>query len=102
MDGRKGSMRKTLSARYGSASVGRRGGVVVLRGQRAVTVYGCRKILSYSPCEIRLCVEKSELFVVGDDLLCTCFSAGSATVEGRIDGVFYKDCKQREEVGGTL
>lgn len=96
MDERNGSIKERLSARYGSGSA-RRGGMVVLHGQRAVTVYGCRKILSYSPWEIRLCVEKSELSVLGEGLLCTCFSSGSATVEGRIDGVLYQDCKRRGE-----
>ncbi|MBQ2734260.1 MAG: YabP/YqfC family sporulation protein [Clostridia bacterium] len=103
MEEKNGSMRKKLSARYGSGSALRNGGVVVLRGQRAVTVYGCRKILLYSPREICLCVEKRELSVVGENLLCTCFSAGSATVEGCIEGVFYKEgCKRWREDGRNL
>ena len=62
---------------------------VIVRGQRCATVYGCRKILFYSPCEIRLCMGRRVLSVLGERLLCTCFSAGSVTVEGQICGVFY-------------
>ena len=102
MDHRNEGIRKKLSARYGSDSVPHNRGLVVLRGQRAVTVYGCRKILSYSPCEIRLCVEKCELSVIGEALLCTCFSAGSATVEGYIGGIFYKGCKRQREDGAGV
>ena len=99
MDERNGSIKERLSARYGSHAARQRGGMVVLHGQRAVTVYGCRKILSYSPWEIRLCVEKRELSVLGEGLLCTCFSSGSATVEGKIDGVLYQARKQWGEDG---
>ena len=102
MDEKREGMRGRLLARYGSGSSLRNGGLVVLRGQRAVTVYGCRKILLYSPCEIRLCVEKRELSVLGTHLLCTCFSAGSATVEGCIDGIFYKTGRSEREGEGRL
>ena len=62
---------------------------VIVRGQRCATVYGCRKILLYSPREIRLCMGRRVLCVQGEGLLCTCFSAGSVTLEGKISGVFY-------------
>ncbi|MBR3895070.1 MAG: YabP/YqfC family sporulation protein [Clostridia bacterium] len=80
--------RQRLAARYGSASQ-RGGSCVVLQGQRRVTVYDCRKILEYSPKEIRLAVMKCTLSVVGEELFCPSFSAGTVTVEGYITGVTY-------------
>lgn len=72
--------------------------MVVMRGQSGVTVYGCRKILLYSPCEIRLRVGKKELSVLGKNLFCTCFSAGSVTVEGQVSGVLYRTVDASEPV----
>lgn len=90
MQNEKESIRKRLSGRYTMDAVLGDRELVVLRGQCGVTVYGCRKILSYSPCEICLRVGKRRLSVLGEELCCTCFSAGSVTVEGRIRGVFYE------------
>jgi len=80
--------RQRLVARYG-ASAQRGGGCVVLQGQRRVTVYDCRKILEYSPKEIRLTVKKRTLSVRGEELFCPSFAAGTVTVEGYITGVVY-------------
>ena len=91
------SMKKSLALRYGANRYMQNRELTVLRGQRSVTVYGCKKILLYSPCEIRLCVEKKELSVLGEHLFCTCFSAGSVTVQGKIFGVMYGG-GNREEV----
>jgi len=91
------SMKKGLASRYGASQYLQNRALTVLRGQRSVTVYGCKKILLYSPCEIRLCVEKKELSILGEALICTCFSAGSVTVEGRIHGVVYRGCNREKE-----
>ncbi len=84
----KWGLRQRLAARYGARSQGG-GGCVVLQGQRSVTVYDCRKILEYSPKEIRLAVPKRTLSVMGERLFCPSFAAGTVTVEGYITGVVY-------------
>ena len=84
----KRGLRERLVARYGAAAQ-RSGGCVVLQGQRKVTVYDCRRILEYSPKEIRLAVPRRTLSVVGERLFCPSFSAGTVTVEGYISGVVY-------------
>ncbi len=61
----------------------------VLHGERGATVYGCRRILCYSPERICLCVGKRHLFVRGTDLICTSFNAGCVSVEGRLEGIGY-------------
>ncbi len=90
MQEEKQNFRKRFVARYGSGGLQRRSETVVIRGQYGVTVYGCRKILLYSPCEIRLQLGKRELSVLGRGLFCTCFSAGCVTVEGDVGGVLYQ------------
>ena len=91
----KTGLRKRLSARYGS-SVGMRGkDMVVMRGGRGATVYGCQKILYYSPREIRLGVGKRTLSVIGEGLYCAAFGAGTVTVEGCVMGVTYLEEKMQ-------
>ncbi len=76
---------------------------IILRGQESAVVYGCRKILEYSPASVILKVGKKEVQISGQDLVCTSFSAGAVTVEGCIYGVNYferagrKSDVQREE-----
>lgn len=62
---------------------------IVLRGERSATVYGCRKILRYAKERICLSLGKRRVCVRGEELICTAFSAGTVTVEGRITGVAY-------------
>ncbi len=78
-------LRARLRARYGSG-VGR-GEMVVWRGVGGVTVYGCRKILLYSPREIRLCMSERILSVAGEGLFCSSFSAGAVSICGSITSV---------------
>jgi len=85
-------------ARYDMRGLLERRDLIVLRGQSHATLYGCRRILLYSPSEIRLCIGKREVSLVGERLLCTCFSAGSVTVEGHIVSVQYHTSA---ETGGT-
>ena len=70
------------------SSVGARE-LVVLRGKRGGTVYGCRKILQYSPIEIRLLLSGCAVSLVGESLYCTSFGAGTVTVEGEIRSATY-------------
>jgi hypothetical protein len=86
-----------LASRYRDLSALRQREMLVLRGQHSLTVYGCRRILFYSPCKICLCVGKKTLCVLGCDLYCASFSSGSVTIEGRIEAVSY----QNEQVAPT-
>ena len=63
--------------------------LTVMRGDREVVVYGCKKILLYTPQEIRLAIKKQCLCVCGADLFCTSISGGAVTVEGRIAAIRY-------------
>ncbi len=62
---------------------------VVLRGDGCAVIYGCRKILCYEAERICLSIAGRGVCVFGRELICTAFSAGSVTVEGRIEGVRY-------------
>ena len=68
--------------------------VAILQGEARVTVYGCRRILRYEP--TRVCVKRAHgrVCVRGEALICTAFSMGCVTVEGRIDsvGVCREEC----------
>jgi len=85
---RKESLRRRLALRYGNAA-NTQGETVILRGRRGVTVYGCRRILSYSPCEIKLSLGRVSVVVTGKELYCSSFSAGTVSVEGKVYGVIY-------------
>lgn len=63
--------------------------LIVLTGDSRATLHGCRRILRYSPCEIRLCIGRREVSLTGERLICTCFSGGSVTVEGVIRAVSF-------------
>lgn len=86
--------------------IGRGGGVraladtlgtdtAVLRGEHGAVVYGCRRILYYSPARICLSLGKRQIAVTGKDLICTSFCAGSVTVAGSVEGIAY--CRARCE-----
>lgn len=87
---KKTTIRQRLSARYGRASEQVKN-VVVMQGECAVTVYGCQRILQYSPCEIRLSLGRRALSVTGTRLFCPSFSAGTVTVKGCVVGVCFVD-----------
>ena len=63
------------------------GETVALYGDRRVTVWGCRRILGYSPKEIRLQMKHRRVIVRGEGLICSCFSGGCTTLQGLICGV---------------
>lgn len=71
--------------------------MVVLRGQSELTVYGCKKILLYTKPEIRLSMPKKQLCILGEDLLCTSFTGGAVTVEGKIEAVRYERIERERE-----
>ena len=75
-----------MAARYAQP---RQEDLILIRGQRGVTVYGCRRILHYSPDHIDLQSGKRVVGICGSGLICIAFSGGSATVRGRIQGVSF-------------
>ncbi len=76
-------LRARLRTRYGSGAG--RGEMIVWRD--GVTVYGCRRILLYSPGEIRLCLSERIISVRGEGLYCASFSAGAVSICGKIISV---------------
>ena len=64
---------------------------VEIFGRNAINVSGCKKILLYAPCEIRLALSDSVLCIVGRDLVCVAYSKNEVAIEGRINNVFYKE-----------
>ena len=60
-------------------------------GRNAISISGCKKILLYAPCEIRLALKDSMLCIVGRDLVCVAYSPTEVTIEGRIDNLCYKE-----------
>lgn len=84
----KESLRRRLATRYGNVA-NAQGETVILRGRRGVTVYGCRRILSYAPCEIKLSLGRVSVTVMGKELYCSSFSSGTVSVEGKVHGVIY-------------
>lgn len=73
------------------------GETAVLYGDRRITVQGCRKILAYSPSEIRLQLKNCVLSVRGTNLICSCFSGGCTTLQGQIFCVEYQKCRGGSE-----
>ena len=68
------------------------GGVrLELRGRNTLTVHGCTRILTFSPCEIRLLLGESILSVVGKRLICTSYLAGAVGIEGYVCSVSFCD-----------
>ena len=62
-----------------------------LRGRNSLTVHGCRRILDFSPCEVRLAVENATLTVTGCRLICTAYLAGAVGIEGCICSIRFCD-----------
>lgn len=57
---------------------------LTLAGGRELTLWGCRRILSYEENEILLAVGKRRLRVLGERLLCSAFGEKSITIAGEI------------------
>lgn len=56
-------------------------------GWRRVTVGGAKKIESMSKERIVVLLERGKLAILGEELICVSFRAGSLVVEGRVDSV---------------
>ncbi len=67
------------------------GFALALSGQSELTVWGCRRILSYSEQEIVLLPGKRRLHIEGDRLLCRAFGEGAVTVTGRIEAMRFEE-----------
>ncbi len=65
------------------------GFALALSGERELTLWGCRRILSYSAEEIVLSVGVRTLHVTGKGLLCAAFGAGAVTVTGEIHALAF-------------
>ena len=62
-----------------------------LRGRNSLTVHGCRRILDFSPCEVRLALKESVLVIQGRRLICTSYLAGAVGIEGCICDIRFCD-----------
>ena len=62
-----------------------------MRGRHTILVHGCRRILDFNPCEVRLAVEDSVLTVSGRRLICTSYPAGAVGIEGYICDISFCD-----------
>ena len=71
--------------------------MLILEGERVLTVRGCQHILSYTTEVIRLALGERCLQVEGERLLCRSFSAGAITVVGRISALKYLSNLSDEE-----
>lgn len=63
---------------------------VELRGKNQLFVYGCRRIVTYSPTLISLAVKGDELCVEGERLICTSYYGGAVSIEGVIISVSFR------------
>lgn len=84
----KTGLKRRLAMRYGASGLAARE-LIILRGRYGVTVYGCQKILHYSPREIRLDTGKTGVSVTGERLYCASFTGGTVNVEGEVEAVRY-------------
>ena len=62
-----------------------------MRGRHTLTVHGCKRILNFTPCEVRLALEDSTLTVSGQRLICTAYLAGAVGIEGLVCGISFCD-----------
>lgn len=67
---------------------------VELRGRNTLLIHGCRRILHYTPCEMRLSVADCVLCITGERLICHSYLAGAVGIEGQINGIFFADDPQ--------
>ena len=62
-----------------------------LRGRNALTVSGCKKIVSYSPENIRLDLGESILSITGKRLICSSYHTDATGVEGLIVSIAFEN-----------
>ncbi len=68
-----------------------------LRGRHTLTVHGCRQILDFTPCCIRLALPACDLIVEGERLTCTSYLAGAVGIEGCICRMAFEDDPRKKE-----
>ncbi len=93
MQKEEGKREKLKNKWIGSEHHDERDTMVLLYGRQCAVVYGCQRILSYTPRMIGLQVEGKPLYIDGACLFCSSFSAGTITVRGLIEGVRYEVCE---------
>lgn len=64
---------------------------IELRGRNLLTVFGCRRILTYTPTCIRLEMKNVVLAVHGQRLGCTSYLAGAVGMDGQIDQLCFEE-----------
>lgn len=69
-----------------------------LCGRHALTVHGCRRILSYTPEEICLGLKGCILSVQGVRLVCASYLSGAVGIDGRVDTLSFHDTDPSGEV----
>ena len=62
-----------------------------LRGRNTLLVHGCRKILHYTPQEMRLLVSECVLSVTGERLVCHSYLSGAVGIEGKVNSLCFSD-----------
>ena len=62
-----------------------------MRGRHSLTVHGCRRILDFTPCEVRLALKDACLIIEGKRLICTAYLAGAVGIEGCICSIRFCD-----------
>ncbi len=92
----KKGIRQRLAVRYGASGLLSKE-LIVLRGRCGATVYGCQRILHYSPKEIRLDAGRVGVAVSGERLYCASFTGGTVNVEGYVESVRYFSVSDREQ-----
>ena len=90
----KKGLRHRIAERYKQP---RQSDLILLRGQGSATVYGCRRILHYSPERISLQGGGRVVILEGKGMICTSFSGGSASVRGRILGVSLEADREKNK-----
>ncbi len=53
-------------------------------GKKTLYIYGCRRILTYSPVEIEVSTGKFSIKTTGEKLLCSTFHEGTVCINGDI------------------
>ena len=64
---------------------------VEVRGRDALMVEGCRKILAYTPDEVKLQMAGCLLVIEGEGMLCHSYLSGAVGLEGRVCCIRYEE-----------
>lgn len=64
---------------------------IEIRGRNSLTLKGGKKILTYTPYEIRVSLKKGSLRICGSRLQCTSYYVGAIGIDGFIKSVCFED-----------